>query len=135
MIEKLFHTTLGRLFGVLAISLVTWVGTVIVGHWNTKVASPQYVNQQIDHFVGEIESKIIIREAEFNKNLLEIKIKSNNTEENLITEFQKARESNIIFQTQLTSDMSYLIEKVGEIKEDNKEVENRLRKIESGSKN
>jgi hypothetical protein len=131
MIEKLFHTTLGRLFGVLAISVVTWVGTVIVGHWNTKVASPQYVDQKVNEIFNNVQSTILIGDNKVNEELLEIKIKSNKDQEKLFNEVQKMRESTMVFQTQISSDMNYLKKTVGDIEQDIKENENRLREVES----
>ena len=120
MVEKMFHTTLGRVFGVLTIAVTTWLGTVIVGHWHVTVASPQYV-----------DAKLLTEDKKIREELLEIKIKSNDYQEKLFNEFQKMRESAMIFQTQVTSDMSYLKKTVGDIEQDIKENEKRLREVEA----
>ena len=41
------------------------------------------------------------------------------------------RESTMVFQTQISSDMNYLKKTVGDIEQDIKENENRLREVES----
>tara|TARA_R110001592_G_scaffold49630_5_gene154597 strand:- start:841 stop:1242 length:402 start_codon:yes stop_codon:yes gene_type:complete len=131
MIEKLFHTNFGRMIGVVTIAVLTWLGTVLIGHWHTKVASPLYVAQQVKEAVDIVQAKILIEDKKIKEDLLEIKIKSNNYQEKLFDEFQKMRESTIVFQTQISSDMAYLKKTVGDIEQDIKENENRLREVES----
>ena len=131
MVEKMFHTTLGRVFGVLTIAVTTWLGTVIVGHWHVTVASPQYVDQQVKEAIDSVHAKLLTEDKKKREELLEIKIKSNDYQEKLFNEFQKMRESAMIFQTQVTSDMSYLKKTVGDIEQDIKENEKRLREVEA----
>jgi len=131
MLEKLFHTNFGRVVGVFTIAVSTWLGTVLVGHWHIKVASPQYVDQQVKEAVDSVQAKIILEDKKIKQELLEIKIESNNYQEKLFNEFQKMRESAMVFQTQISSDMTYLKKTVGDIEQDIKENEKRLREVES----
>ena len=131
MLEKLFHTNFGRVVGVFTIAVSTWLGTVLVGHWHIKVASPQYVDQQVKEAVDSVQAKIILEDKKIKQELLEIKIESNNYQEKLFNEFQKMRESAMIFQTQISSDMTYLKKTIGDIEQDIKENEKRLREVES----
>jgi len=131
MVEKMFHTTLGRVLGIVTIAVTTWLGTVIVGHWHVTVASPQYVDQQVKEAIDSVHATILTEDKKIKEELLEIKIKTGNYQEKLFNEFQKMRESAMVFQTQVTSDMSYLKKTIGDIEQDIKENESRLRKVEA----
>lgn len=140
MWEKIFSSTLGRVIGALALIILGFLGTAILQVWDTNVASPEYVNQRINEQTEEVRVMLSLEDQEIRKELSEAKTQSSENQGMLIGKldavrksFEESNQNRIVFQTQVTSDLNYLKGQVGEIKEGQKESNERIRKLESGN--
>jgi hypothetical protein len=138
MWEKIFQTILGRI----AFALICFIGSgillVAMGVWENNVASPEYVNQRVDERAEEIRVMLSLEDQEIKKELSKTKIQNSENQgklmgklEEMRKSFERANQGNAIFQTQVSSDLKYLKGSVTEIKEDQKETNQRLRQVES----
>lgn len=140
MWEKIFSSTLGRVIGALALIILGFFGTVMLQFWHTNVASPEYVNQRINEQTEEVRVMLSLEDQEIRKELSQSKIQASENQGKLIAKLEDMKRSidtssqgNMIFQTQVSSDLKYLKEQVGDIKEVQKESNQRIRALESGN--
>lgn len=138
MWEKISSTVLGRILGTIALIFLGFFGTIVLQFWHTNVASPEYVNQRISEQTEEVRVMLSLEDQEIRKDLMEAKSQNVTNQGQLIEKLEdmrrsleKSGQSAMVFQTQVSSDLKYLKGSVVEIKQGQKESNERIRKLES----
>jgi len=133
MWNKILSTTLGRVAGAVALVFLGFFGTVMVSYWHSNVASPKYVDQRVDEKILATRTELQIEVQDVRKEILTTKHESRASQGKIVEELEKIGKSQLQFQTQMKADVNYLKGTVGDLKEDSKEIKERLREVESGN--